>query len=151
VDARIPQMIGTNVTARGNESTYVNRFIKRSATALLVSAGLACAGSGAGEGVAQANPNPAPLYPGPFHTDNGDWGAPRHWCPGQPLPDTGNHVTDPIHWDMTVCHTYFYVWMGMGNASNVIWDGDNPPPKPPPPVGLYCAPDLTNCRIGNHP
>jgi hypothetical protein len=32
------------------------------------------------------------------------------------------------------------------------WDGDNPPPKPGPPIGLYCDPaTLTNCRIGDHP
>jgi hypothetical protein len=40
----------------------------------------------------------------------------------------------------------------MGNVSSLIWDGDDPPPKPGPPVGLYCDPaTLTNCRIGTHP
>ncbi|ETZ99449.1 hypothetical protein I547_5392 [Mycobacterium kansasii 824] len=32
---------------------------------------------------------------------------------------------------MSVCHTYYYLWPGMGNVSNMIWDGDDPPPKPP--------------------
>ena len=125
--------------------------IQRIIGGALLSGCILVAGLGLAAGTAQAHPGPAPLSPGPLHSDNGDWGPPRHWCPGQPLPDTGNRVTDPLHWDMNVCHTYYYVWMGMGNASNVIWDGDNPPPKPPPPVGLYCAPNLTNCRVGNHP
>lgn len=99
-------------------------------------------------GIAQAHPGPVPLYPGPFATDDNGWGPPKKWCPGEPLPETGNHVTDPFRgWDMTVCHTYYYLWPGMGNVSNMIWDGDNPPPKPPPPVALIC-PDFAHCRIG---
>ncbi|CNM81936.1 Uncharacterised protein [Mycobacterium tuberculosis] len=36
--------------------------------------------------------------------------------------------------------------------AKTIWDGENPPPKPPPPYGLYCnGPGLTNCYIDNHP
>lgn len=89
----------------------------------------------------QAQPGPALLGHGPIAIDNGDWGPPRHWCPGQqPVPTTGNHITDPIRWDWNVCHTYYYVWPGMGNVSNVIWDGDNPPPKPPPPPALNFCP-----------
>jgi hypothetical protein len=120
------------------KGTDMNRLMKGSATALLVSAGLGCAALGLGGGTAQA--------------DNGDWGPAHHWCPGQPLPDTGNRVTDPLRWDMTICHTYYYTYP-YGNVAKTIWDGDNPPPKPPPPYGLYCngpAP-LTNCYIDNHP
>jgi len=44
---------------------------------------------------------------------------------------------------MNVCHTYYYLWSGMGNVSNMIWDGDNPPPKPPPPPALITR---ENCQ-----
>ncbi|WP_136622944.1 hypothetical protein [Mycobacterium pseudokansasii] len=51
-------------------------------------------------------------------------------------------MTDPFRgWDMTVCHTYYYLYPRMGNVSNMIWDGDDQPPKPagsgyqpPPPL-----------------
>jgi hypothetical protein len=124
--------------------------LKRIIGGALLSGGVVVAGLGLAAGTAQAHPSPAPLYPGPLPTDNGDWGPPHHWCPGQPLPDTGNRVTDPLRWDMTICHTYYYTYP-LGNVARTIWDGDNPPPKPPPPVGLYCEPNLTNCRIGTHP
>lgn len=76
------------------------------------------------------------------NADDSDWGPPHHWCPGeQPVPTTGNHVTDPLNWDWNVCHTYYFVWPGMGNVSSLIWDGENPPPKPPP------APALNFCPI----
>ena len=42
------------------------------------------------------------------------------------MPATGNHITDPLNWDWNVCHTYYFLWPGMGNVSNMIWDGDNP-------------------------
>jgi hypothetical protein len=110
----------------------------------LLSGGVAVASLGLAPGTAQAQPGPAPLYPGPFATDNEDWGPAKHWCPGEPLPATGNHVTDPFRgWDMSVCHTYYYLWPGMGNVSNMIWDGDNPPPKPPPPPAIITK---DNCQ-----
>jgi hypothetical protein len=92
--------------------------VRRIISGALLSGGIAVAGLGLGAGTAQAD-------------DNG-WGPAKQWCPGEPLPTTGNHVTDPFRgWDMSVCHTYYYVWSGMGNVSSMIWDGDNPPPKPP--------------------
>ncbi len=72
----------------------------------------------------------------------------------QPVPMTGNHITDPLNWDWNTCHTYYFLWSGMGNVSNMIWDGENPPPRPaPPPMGLYCDPGtfFGNCRISDHP
>jgi hypothetical protein len=60
-----------------------------SATAALLSGG--CGWTGVGDGIAGAD-------------DNG-WGPPHHWCPGeQPVPMTGNHITDPLNWDWNVCH-----------------------------------------------
>ena len=84
-------------------------------------------------GTAQAHPGPVPLYPGPLPTDDNGWGPPKQRCPGEPLPATGNHVTDPFRgWDMTVCHTYYYLWPGMGNVSNLIWGhGPRSPPSGP--------------------
>lgn len=112
------------------------------ATTLAVWGGVGLAGLQLTAGSALAQPSLAPLYRGPVPADNGDWGPPHHWCPGQqPVPTTGNHITDPIRWDWNVCHTYYYVWPGMGNASSLIWDGDDPPPKPPP------APALNFCPI----
>jgi len=115
----------------------MKRIIMGLAAAALVSSGLGLSGLG----TAHADPE-------------GDWGPARHWCPGElPVPATGNHVTDPLNWDWTASHTYYFVWPGMGNVSNLIWDGDNPPPKPPPPVGLYCEPGtmFRHCWIGDHP
>jgi hypothetical protein len=122
----------------------LNRFI----VGALVSAGVAVAGLGLGAGTAQAQPRV------PVPADDGGWGPPRHWCPGNPPVQTGNLQVDPVRWDAGICHTYYFVYQGMGNVSNVVWDGDNPPPKPLPPSGLYCDPPFwppTNCRIGNHP
>lgn len=98
--------------------------VTRTLSRVLLSGGIAVAGLGLAGGVH--------AQPGPLVTDDNGWGPAKQWCPGDPLPMTGNHVTDPFRgWDMTVCHTYYYLWPGMGNVSNMIWDGDNPPPKPP--------------------
>jgi hypothetical protein len=106
------------------------RTLKKIVAGALLSGGLAVAGAGLAAGTAQA--------------DNPDWGPAHQWCPGQPLPATGNHVTDPFRgWDMNMCHTYYYLWPGMGNVSNMIWDGDNPPPKPPPAPALITK---DNCQ-----
>jgi hypothetical protein len=120
-----------------SRSTLIRRIAVSFATTALLSGGWGW--TGVGDGTA--------------HADDNGWGPPHHWCPGQtPLPATGNHITDPLNWDWNVCHTYYFLWEGMGNVSNMIWDGDNPPPKPGPPIGLYCDPaTLTNCRIGDHP
>ncbi len=71
--------------------------------------------------------------------------GPNQWCPGDSLFHlTQNHVADPINWDMSVCHAYYYVPFGKGNAGYRIWDGPNPPgpqvpiqapPGLPPPPG----------------
>ncbi|OBK59838.1 hypothetical protein A5653_05725 [Mycobacterium colombiense] len=114
---------------RQRKERFVAPIMKRLIAGALLSTGLV-AGAGLATGTAQA--------------DNPDWGPAHHWCPGEPLPPTGNHVTDPFRgWDMSVCHTYYYLWPGMGNVSNMIWDGDNPPPKPPPPPALITR---DNCQ-----
>jgi hypothetical protein len=45
---------------------------------------------------------------------------------------TGNQVVNPVIWDSSICHTYWYVYPGQGNVSTMIWDGDNPPPPAGP-------------------
>jgi hypothetical protein len=70
------------------------------ATSVLVSGGLGLAGLGAG--TAQA-------LTGPFR-----------WCPGQSLWISGNHVTNPVVWDNSVCHTYYMVDFGQGNVAQTF-------------------------------
>ncbi len=64
-----------------------------------------------------------------------------------PIPNqqtwSGEQV-DPVSWDASVCHTYYYD-DSSGNVAKSIWEGDNPLAPPPPPIGLYCDPaTLTN-------
>ena len=71
---------------------------------------------------------------------------PCRWCPGQPLPMTGNHVTNPVRWDESVCHNYWFVYFGQGNAAQNIFEGDAPPPPPPPTDPGPFVIDRSNCR-----
>ena len=71
---------------------------------------------------------------GMTHADDNGWGPPKHWCPGEPALMTGNDVTDPLNWDWNVCHTYDILYPGMGNVSQMFWDGDNPREAPRRPV-----------------
>ena len=87
--------------------------IKRIVAGALLSGGVAVAGLGLAAGAAQADN---------AHT----------WCPGQSLWITGNHVTNPVVWDESICHTYYVVYWGQGNVAQNIWDGPDPPPPPPP-------------------
>ncbi len=94
--------------------------IKRIIVGALLSGGVAVAGLGLGAGTAQAA--------------NG----PHQWCPGQPA----GFLNDYVPWDMTVCHTYYYVAGDKGNVPRLhggfstIWDGDNPPAFTPRMCGL---------------
>ena len=101
----------------------MKRLIVGLATSVLVSGGLGLAGLGAG--TAQA-------LTGPFR-----------WCPGQSLWISGNHVTNPVVWDNSVCHTYYMVDFGQGNVAQNVWDGPDPPAPPPPPP----SPGLNFCPI----
>jgi hypothetical protein len=112
----------------------MKRMLVWPAAILLLPGGIAAV---VGTGTAQAHPGLTP-----FPADNDDWGPAHHWCPGQkPVPTTGNHITDPLNWDWNVCHTYYFIWPGMGNVSSMIWDGDDPPPKPPPAPALNFCPN----------
>ncbi len=102
------------------------RNMRRMIAAALFSGGVAVVGMGLGAGVAQAQPAPVPLNHWPGCTEEHPQG-PCQWCPGQALPPTGNHVTNPVRWDNNVCHTYYYVNFGTGNVASNIWDGPNPP------------------------
>jgi hypothetical protein len=151
-NARISQVGGT-LRRDSNERPTMNttHTLKRILAGALLSGGVAVAGLGLGAGTAQAGPGFVPLDAWPGCPNDHPQG-PCHWYPGQPLPPTGNHVTNPVRWDNGLCHTYYYVDFGQGNVAQNIWDGDNPPAPPPPPPGLYCdLPNLTNCRIGDHP
>jgi hypothetical protein len=59
-------------------------------------------------------------------------GGPYQWCPGQPRGGYGGalNTPGPPNWDWSVCHTYYVVPVGQGNASPSIW-ADSPPPPPP--------------------
>jgi hypothetical protein len=124
----------------------MRRLIVGLTTAVLLTGGVAGV---VGSGVAQANPGPMPLaWPG---CPQDHPAGPCHWCPGDPPVQTGNLQSDPVTWDATICHTYYYDYP-YGNVAKSIWEGDDPPAPPPPPIGLYCDPaTLTNCRIGDHP
>jgi hypothetical protein len=102
---------------------------------------------GAIAGVA-AGPAAADAFPGcPEDHPEG----PCHWCPGDPVVQTGNLRYDPVRWDANVCHTYWRVGGG-GNVARTIFEGDAPPPPPPPVTGLICDPGtFTNCRIETRP
>ncbi len=112
----------TREAAEGNTVRFMTRWVARLATTALLAGGLGMAGFGLTEGTAQAWPGCPDDHPQ----------GPCHWCPGQPLPPTGNHVTNPVVWNNNICHTYYYVYFGQGNVAQNIWDGDNPPPPPPP-------------------
>jgi hypothetical protein len=109
---------------------------KKIAASAMLSGGLAVslyvtAGVANADGCSNHGPQPDP---------------PCHWCPGQPPPMTGNHVTDPLRWDFNVCHTYWFVWPGQGNVSNLIFDGVAPPPPPPPSDPGPFVIDRSNCQ-----
>jgi len=105
----------------------------------LLSGGVAVAGLGLGAGTAQAQ-------------------APHHWCPGDPM----DYQVDPHRaqntgpgtsytWDMTVCHTWFWVRSGMGNVPlkgspgfGNVWDGETPPPN----SDAGCGTDMFTGRLG---
>ena len=128
----------------------LKRLIVGMTSAALLTAGAAGV---VGPGIAQAHPGgPMPLsgaWPGcPADHPAG----PCHWCPGDPPVQTGNLAVDPVVWDDTICHTYWYAYP-YGNVAKTIFEGETPPVPPPPPYGLYCDPGtfFQNCRIDNHP
>ena len=71
--------------------------------------------------------------------------GPCHWCPGNPPVQTGNHVTNPVRWDESGCHTYWYVYFGQGNVAQNIFEGETPPPPPPRDPGPFVI-DRNDCQ-----
>jgi hypothetical protein len=108
----------------------------------VVAAGLLSAAVAVGM-IATASTAAADAWPGcPEDHPSG----PCHWCPGNPPVQTGNHVTNPVRWDESVCHTYWYVYFGQGNVAQNIFEGDAPPPPPPPADPGPFVIDRSNCQ-----
>ena len=93
--------------------------VKRIISGALLAFGVALAGFGLAAVPAQAGPGFVPLDAWPGCPNDHPQG-PCHWCPGQPLPPTGNHVTNPERWDNNICHTYYYVYFGQGNVAKTF-------------------------------
>lgn len=97
------------------------------AATLIMSAGLGGAALGTGIAAAQTGSGSAEFH-GPVPA------APRgpyQWCPGQPLPESD------VHWDMDVCHTWYWVDYGFqANRGQFVYEGDSPP------ANLGCIPGL---------
>ena|ERR1700722_11649403 len=91
--------------------------LKRIIAGALLSGGVAAAGIGLAAGTAQASPT----HPrGPYE-----------WCPGQRLPE------NDVVWDMSVCHTWYWVGYGFqANRGHFVYEGDRPPRD------LGCIPGL---------
>jgi hypothetical protein len=97
---------------------------KRIIAGALMSASLAITGLGLSTGVAEAVVPPR---------------GPNTWCPGDPPVETGNKKYNPVRWDESICHEYWFVYHGQGNVAQNIWDGPNPP-GPPPPLAVPAPP-----------
>lgn len=103
-----------------------NKIIARA----LLSGGVALATLGLGAGIAQAQPGLAP-QDGPVPPGAG---GPYTCCPqdqaGGLHPQTGRGCPGPgVNWDTHVCHTWYGVVWGHGNASPGVWEGGPPPPE----------------------
>ena len=92
---------------------------------VLLVAGIAMAALGLSAGTADAVPP----------------GGPYTWCPGDPPVETGNKRINPVIWDETICHEYWFVYHGQGNVAQNIWDGPDPP-APPPTIPFTPLPPL---------
>jgi hypothetical protein len=114
-----------------------HRNIAKLTAGALLSGGMVLAIFGLGTGTAEAHPGLAPQLHLPV-PDDGNWGAPHHWCPGDRPPQTGN--LGEVHWDNSVCHTYYVVDPGLGNVATNIWDGPHPPDNPPRAAPPWWAP-----------
>lgn len=109
----------------------LQRLVVGLAAAALVSGGI----TGMNTGTAAGRFGVVPLgsWPGcPADNPSG----PCRWCPGDPPVQTGNLRVNPVVWDESVCHTYWYVYFGQGNVADNIFEGEVPPPAPPPPPGF---------------
>lgn len=112
------------------------RALKKVVNAALLSGGVAVAGIALTLGSAQAQPGDVPSTHG-FVSEDGPVppgaSGPYTCCPGEEKtglhPQTGRGCPGPeVHWDMSICHTWYGVVWGHGNASPGVWEGDGPPP-----------------------
>ena len=95
--------------------------------AVTVAAGAVILGAGLGPSAGDAHATPP--------------GGPYTWCPGDPPVETGNKRINPVIWDETICHEYWFVYHGQGNVAQNIWDGPDPP-APPPTIPFQPLPPL---------
>jgi hypothetical protein len=107
------------------------RLVVGLAAAAVVSGSVA----GMTAGTAQAQPSPVPRGSWPGCPEDNPSG-PCRWCPGDPPVQTGNLRVNPVVWDETACHTYWYVYFGQGNVADNIFEGEVPPAPPPSPPGF---------------
>jgi hypothetical protein len=96
----------------------------------LLSGGVAAAFLSLGAATAQASPGPLPTD-GPVPPGAS---GPYTCCPqdraGGLHPQTGRGCPGPgVNWDTNVCHTWYGVVWGHGNASPSVWEGGPPPPE----------------------
>jgi hypothetical protein len=118
------------------EVRFTTRRIMRLATAAFVACGVGMAGFSLTPPTAEAQPSgPAPRGAWPGCPDDHPSG-PCRWCPGDPPVQTGNLRVNPVVWDESVCHTYWYVYPSQGNVAQNIFEGDTPPPPPQPPPAI---------------
>ena len=110
------------------------RTVKKMFGATLLSGGLAVALLGAGAPAAQAEP-----YFGPWTCCPGQKeGHPQGPGPGCPYQGAN------VNWDSNICHTWWTVYYGHGNAGPSTWDGPEAPPpeatqKPPCGFPFMCS------------
>ena len=119
----------------------MNGSTAKAIAGVLLTAGTMTAGVGPAAGMAEAQP------------EIGTFVAPHPAGGPDPAPGpdmTGLHTETNrggpgplVQWDMSQCHTWYYVNWGYGNLTPSVWDGPNPPEagleiRKCPPISFMC-------------
>jgi hypothetical protein len=127
------------------------RTVKSILSGALLFGGVAVTGIGLTVGTAQAQPDPLPPMHGPLSEDGPvppGASGPYKCCPGDEKtglhPQTGRGCPPDVNWDKSICHTWYGVVWGHGNASPGVWEGTDPPPpeatqRPPCGFPFMCS------------